>query len=136
MIYQLRQDIENNFPGENIFANLINKIDPELILPDRLVQLREETGIVQPRTGYTTKRLQVICRDIDPVKARKLALDIFKYLNDKYSITLPSVTVDGDVYPEVFILQISADAEPQILGEDEEGRPEFTTNFRIIYRRT
>lgn len=136
MIYQLRQEIENNFPGENIFSNIKTKIDPDFVLPERLVQLREGAGLNQPITGYTTKRLQVICRDIDPVKARKLAFDIFGYLNDKYSITLSSVIVDGDTYPEVFILQLSADAEPQLLGEDDNGLTEFTTNYRIIYRRT
>jgi hypothetical protein len=135
LIYQLRQDLENNFPGENIYANIKTKVDPELVLPERLVQLIEGPGLNQPRTGYTTKRLQVLCRDIDPVKARKLAFDIFGYLNDKYSITLLSVTVDGDVYPDVFILQISEDAEPQLLGEDDNGLTEFTTNYRIIYRR-
>ena len=136
MIYQLRQDLENNFPTESIFANMLGKIFPSEIVPDRCVLIQEYGGgQPEPRTGFTNKGLQVISRDIDPVKARKLAYDFYDYLNDKFSITINSVTIDGNIYPAVFILQISANAEPQSIGYDEEGRAEFTTNYRIIYRR-
>lgn len=135
MIYQLRQDLEDNFPTENIFANLLGKIFPNEIVPDRCVLLQEYGGNPpEPRTGFGNKGLQILTRDISPVKARKLAWDIFNYLNDKFSITLNSVTVDGDVYPDVFILQFSANGEPQSIGYDEGGRAEFTTNYRIIRR--
>jgi hypothetical protein len=136
MIYQLRQDLEDNFPAESIFANMLGKIFPSETVPDRCVLIQESSSNPpEPRTGFTSKGLQVISRDLDPVKARKLAWDFFEYLNDKFSIILNTVTIDGNVYPSVFILQISANAEPQSIGYDEQGRAEFTTNYRIIYRR-
>lgn len=135
MIYQLQQYLETEFPNEKIFANLTGKISPELVLPDRIILLIETTSTIEPRTGFSNKGIQVMVRDIDSVKARKLANSIFDFMNDKYSITLTPITVDGDVYPAVEVLQISANADPQSIGYDENGLAEFSINFRILYRR-
>ena len=135
MIFQLQQYLEAYFPTESIFSNLAIKVDSAVILPDRLVIISEGPGTTQPRTGYTNKGLHVFTRDIDPVKARKLAYDIFGYLNDTYSLSLSAITVDGDVYPAMDILQISANGDPQSIGFDDEGRAEWTTNYRVIFRR-
>jgi hypothetical protein len=135
MIYQLRQYLEDNLPGENIYANLILNKSTDKFIPARMVLLSENPSTIQPRTLWTNKGLQVITRDKDPVKARKLAWDVMTLLDEKFSITINSVTVDGNVYPAVLISQISANGEPQSIGEDEEGRAEFSTNYRALYRR-
>jgi hypothetical protein len=136
MIYQLANDLRINFPGEIIVPNKKAAISPSYVLPDRLTRLYEYSGKTEPRTRFTVQPLNILCRDIDPAKARKLSYDIFEYLNDKFSVTLSGVTVDGVLYPNIFILQISGNAPPSLLGEDDNGRSEFTTNYRIIYRRT
>lgn len=135
MIYQLRQYLEDNLPNENIFANLVLNVSTDDFVPDRMVLLSENSGIIQPRTLWTNNGLQVTTRDIDAVKARKLAWDVMALLDEKFSLTINSVTVDGNVYPAIEISQISANGEPQSIGEDEEGRAEFSTNYRILYRR-
>jgi hypothetical protein len=135
MIYQLRQYLEDNLPNENIYANLMINVSTDDFIPDRMVLLSESPSTTQPRTLWTNKGLQVITRDIDAVKARKLAWDVMALLDEKFSLTINSVAVDGNVYPAIEISQISANGEPQSIGEDEESRAEFTTNYRILYRR-
>jgi hypothetical protein len=135
MMYQLRQYLEDNLPNENIYANLVLNKDTDKFVPDRIIALYENPSTIQPRTLWTNKGLQVITRDVDAVKSRKLAWDVMALLDEKFSLTINSVTVDGNVYPAIEISQISANGEPQSIGLDEESRPEFTTNYRILYRR-
>jgi hypothetical protein len=135
MIYQLRQYLEDNLPNENIYANLVLNISTDDFIPDRMILLTENPSTIQPRTLWTNKGLQVITRDVDAVKSRKLAWDVMALLDEKFSLTINSVTVDGNVYPAIEISQISANGEPQSIGLDEESRAEFSTNYRILYRR-
>jgi hypothetical protein len=135
MIYNIQQYLESNLTNEIIFANTRKKISPNEDIPDRNVLIMESPGTSEAWTGWTAKGMQVITRDIDMPKARKLAWDVFDFLNDKFSITLNAITIDGNIYPAIEILQISANSEPDSIGDDEQGLSEFSTNYRIIYRR-
>jgi hypothetical protein len=135
MIFNLRQYLETNLTGEIIFANTRFKVLPDEDIPDRCILITESPGTLSAWDGWTVKGMQVITRDIDMPKARKLAYDVFDLINDKFSLTINSITIDGNVYPAIETLQISADSEPDSIGDDEQGLAEFSCNYRIIYRR-
>jgi hypothetical protein len=130
MIYNLREYLETKFPNETFFVNMADESQP-----DRRVIISEIAGQSEAITNWTNKGLQVLTRDVDPVKARLLAFDILDELRNTFDLNLSAVTVDGHLYPAVLISQISDNGEPQPIGEDENGRFEFTTNYRILYRR-
>jgi hypothetical protein len=136
MIYNLVQYLKTELPTETIFANLYLKINPAVQLPDRLVLVRETGGTETAWFQFQSRSIQIIARDIDPVKARKLILDINDKINNKFGLILPAVTVDGTVYPAVETAQISINTLPQSVGFDPEGRSEFSVNYRILLKET
>jgi hypothetical protein len=135
MIFNIRQYMETNLANETIFANTRIKISPNEDIPDRNILISESPGTLSAYDGWTVKGMQVITRDIDMPKARKLTYDVFDLLNGKFSLTINAITIDGNVYPAIDILQISANSEPDSIGDNENGLAEFSCNYRIIYRR-
>lgn len=133
MIFNLLEYFFNLYPTENIFANAQGKVFPDESVPDRRVLLTETGGGVEANGNFMNPSLQVRCRDIDAVKARKLAYQIYGNLHNHFAITLPAVTVGGDVFPAILINQISANAIPQCLETDNNGRVEWVANYRLYY---
>ena len=135
MIYNLVEYLSTEFPAETIYANERKVISPATQVPDRNVLVRE-TGGIEKRV-LTDPTFQIICRDKYSVKARELAYSIYnklqseKKIGGRFGLVLPAVTVGGVLYPAVQTYQISSLAIPQTLGEDAEGRAEFSMNFQI-----
>lgn len=129
MIFQIRKYINDNL-GVDIYANQLNEDAGE-----KHILVLETSSILEPLTNTTIKGLQVLVRDIDSAKSRVLAIQVFDLLNNKFGLTLPSITVDGVIYSAVYIDQISANTEPITIGNNENGLAEFSLNFRILYRR-
>jgi hypothetical protein len=121
--------------NERFYVDAKDIINSETKVPDRMVLIQESGGTPVPIIKNTTVMIQIITRDIDVAKCRLLAFKIFDEINDRFGLILPAVTIDGVVYAAIQTGQISANSEPQFLGYDEQGRPEFSTNYRIIYRR-
>jgi hypothetical protein len=135
MIYNLCKYLENELTGETIFRNNKVKIAPANQIPDRYILVIESPSTRTPWFGYIEQSMQVITRDIDAPKARKLAYDIHDLLKTRFGLILPADTIDGITYPAFQIAQISSISEPQSIGADENGRFEFSTNYKVIYRR-
>jgi hypothetical protein len=134
MIYNLASLLRTQFAAETIFA-IERKSIGGAPVPSRCVLLIPGSGTDQPWTGFGYQMAQVLARDEAHAKAMKLAWDIFNYLNGRWGLKLPAITVDGTAYPEIQTGQISAIARPESIGEDEEGRTEFSTNFQIYWGR-
>lgn len=133
MIYNLAKYIETQFPTETIYRN--TKTIQNVQVPDRIIIIMETGGEKTNWFGWRIQTVQIITRDIDTPKAKKLAEDIYNEIHDRYGLVLPDETVDGDLYQGFQANQITAIALPQSLGFDENGRAEFTTNYQIYYRK-
>lgn len=127
IIYNLKKYLENEFPGESFRIGMDNND------PDRVVYISDFGGTETPWFEYHAKSIQVITRDADTPKAHKLSLDIYDKLNRKFGLILPSNTIDAIVYPQIQTAQLSGNALPGYIGEDDNGRHEFSTNYRLIY---
>jgi hypothetical protein len=137
MIYNLHKYLETEFLTENIYIN--NKIirSGNSQVPDKIAILIEQPGDTTPWFHLTTQAIQILTRDNDAPSARAFSYDIYnKFLDEaEFGKILPAVTVDGILYPELQVDQISPIGPPQSLGMNEEKKAEFTTNYKIIYRR-
>lgn len=134
MIYNLVEYLRTLLPAETIYCNVFTRILPNTQVPDRIVSIIDQGGNIEANGEFRNPAsFQALTRDIDSVKARKLAYDVKKYLHYMVGITLPAVTIDGVVYPPIYINQISANAIPQSLGFDENGRAMWTCNYRAFF---
>jgi hypothetical protein len=134
MIYNLAEWLRTQFPAETIYVNERNSVAGAQI-PDRNVLLIENQGEEKPWTLFGFTMVQVLARDENQPDARALAWDIFTYMTSRWGQELPAVTIGGVVHPKVTIAQVSSVARPQSIGEDEEGRSEFSTNFKVYWGR-
>lgn len=132
MIYNFVQLLRDQFPSELFFANARSAPVGHSNVPDRCVLVRETGGPTQPWSKYRSTTVQIIARSKDTVLSRELAHSIFKFLDSRFGLVLPSVVVNGITYDEVQTAQISAIQLPYDLGFDEEGRNEYTTNYQVI----
>lgn len=135
MFYNLVQFLRDEFPAENIYSNTRIKLSTKDSVPDRAVCVIDTGGPVKPWIEDVDKSIQVLVRDVDDPKSRKLAWNIFEKLTSRFGLILPAAAVDGTNYPEIQTSQISAIQEPSSLGADESGRIVYTTNYEILYRR-
>jgi len=135
MIYNLVEHLKTQFANERIYCNARIQVATEDFIPDRCVLVTETGGGETPWFQYVRKTVQILCRDFDIPKTRKLAWDIYSFITSRFGLILPQVVVDGVTYPAIQTAQISAMQEPFCLGADETSRIEFTTNFLIYYVR-
>lgn len=133
MIYNLVQYLKTEFPAEKFYTNVSDISGTQV--PDRMVHIRETSGDATAWFEYTEQRVQIMTRDIDSPKARDLAYDVYDKINNRFGLILPATTVDGTLYAALQTAEIHSDNLPQSIGYDENGRAEFTTTFRIIYRK-
>lgn len=133
MIWNLQRYLELVFPNEIFFVNMRYKQFPDSEVPDRCVLLTELTGNEGAWYKYTQAIVQIICRDIDQVKAKALTDILYNELHGRFGLELPAVIVGSITYPMVKTGQISSQTIPQSLGEDENGRSEFLFTMKIIF---
>ncbi len=135
MFYNFIQYLRDEFPAEIIYSNGRILIAGQTVIPDRNILVNESGGSEQPWTQYVEKTVQIITIDFAVTDARKLAWDIYEKITSKFGQQFPLATVDGIVYNAIQSAQITGIQEPFNLGADDEGRFEFTTNYKIIYDR-
>ena len=135
MIYNFVEYLMTEFPAETFFVNTRTPIAGAETIPDRNTLIRETGGPETPWFGYVQKSLQILTRDKSTPLVRKLAWDIYEKIQSVFGLILPAVTVGGTIYPAIQVAQISSIQQPYCLGDDGEGRMEFTENFKCIYRR-
>ena len=132
MLYNLVEYLRNEFPWEMIYVNIYQKLSGQDFVPDRCAIVKETSGALSPWFQFSKNTYQVITRDADLTKARKLAYDILAVLNNKFGLLLPAVIVDGNNYLSKHTAQISAIQSPYELGTDDSGRTLYTTNYYIL----
>lgn len=132
MIYNFVELLKNQFPNEAIYTNGRVLLAGQQVIPDRNILVNETGGIERPWNRYRQATVQIITRDVDAVLSREMAYDVFNFITSRFGLILPTVTVNGNNFPEVKTAQISAIQLPFNLGHDEEGRIEYTTNYLII----
>lgn len=125
MIYNLAKYLRNKFTTEKIFAN--GRFEP---IPDRNVLVTDTGGTGSPFIRRDSATAQIQTQDIDSAKALKLAEDIREYLDGKWSIEFPAITVDGNTYPKIKVGQIRALQRPYLLTTGL-----YVTNYQIIFQR-
>lgn len=135
MIYNLTEYLMTKFPAEAIRANIRGKLAGTTQVPERIAYIQETGGSIEAWLTFATQSIQIITRDVDVTGARTLAFLIFDEINSTFGLILPAVTVDGELHPQIQVAQISANSLPQCLGDDANGRVEFSTNYRVLYRK-
>lgn len=126
MIYNLLQYLIINLAT---IAFVSNGFQQDTI--DNAVNVSEGGGIPDPQIDRKDFVIQVMSRAKDKPKARKLSYDVYNLINKKFGLTLPSDTVDGESFPAVKTWKITAVALPGFIGNDENGRPLFSTNYTV-----
>jgi len=135
MIYNFVEYLRTEFPAETIYTNERIKIAGQTSIPDRNVLVIEDGGPEQPWTLYVEKSIQILVRDKSIVGCRRLAWDIYKKITSVFGLVLPVANVGGNIYNSIQVAQINGVQQPAGIGSDAEGRPRFTCNYQIIYRR-
>jgi hypothetical protein len=130
VIYNLVEYVRAQMPTETVYVNGRNSPSP-----DRCLLLNEGGGSEQPWTKFDRATVQVIARDVDSPKARKLAYAVLVLLTNRFGLILPQAVVDGVTYAAVVTGQISAIQLPYPLGPDDDGRYEFSNNYQVIMER-
>jgi len=132
MFYNFVKWLKNQNATITIYAN-----SRETTSTDKCVLIRDTGG--DERVGLKLSTIQIIARDTDNVKARKLAYLIYdqiqttKTMGGRFGQILPQVIIDGVTYPQIQIGQISGIQRPDFLGQDERGLYEYVFNFRVLY---
>jgi hypothetical protein len=132
MIYQLQLYLETELPAETFYPNTKDILTTNDQVEDRIVLLREMLPTETAWFQFQERMIQITSRDIDVFKARKLAYDIHEKINNKFGLILPTITISGNVFPELVTAQISANALPQPMGYDDNGRALFVANYRFL----
>jgi hypothetical protein len=133
MIYNLYQYLKNEFPTEKFYINQFGNKFPDEEIPDRAALITETGGIPALRLLGNEPTVQILNRDIDQVKSRSFAWLIYNKLHGRFGLTLPSISVSGELYGELMTSQINALVIPQCIGADDNGLIEWSTNYHIIY---
>jgi hypothetical protein len=134
MIYNLAQFLRNNIANTDIFVNEYKIHFPKEQVPDKIILIKEVGGTTTAWYGLIRQLIKVVTRDIDTPKSRELAYEVWNNINNRFGLTLPAVTVDGNTFDSIQILQINSNGIPQSIGEDENGRSQFQTSYEFIYR--
>lgn len=132
MIYNFVKWLKNQNAGLTIYTNTV-----ETPSVDKMVLVKEYGGPERPLLRI--KSIQIICRDVDVVKAKQLADTIYGQIQSstliggRFGQILPAVTVGGVVYPSVQIAQMRSIQLPGSIGQDENGRYEISFNFDVYF---
>ncbi len=100
-------------------------------VPDRRVIVTETGGTEQPWYRYSEPTVQIKVRDTNNPGAHALAFNIFNEITSRFGLTLPAIVVGSTTYPAIQTAQIIAIQRPYCLGADDNGRIEYTTNYKI-----
>jgi len=130
MIYNLVQYLRTKFPDETFYIN--GRYGTSM--PDRNVVVRETGGTETPWFRFSEPTVQILVRDKSLPGSRELVFNIFEELTSRFGEVLPAIVIGSATYPAIQIAQISALQKPFCLGADEQGRTEWTVNFKLIFQ--
>lgn len=131
--YNLKKHLKDKFPTEKFYLNFRYNTFPDQAVEDRCVTINEASGTEGAWFKKKDEMCNILVRDKDQVSARSFAYQIYNELHGKFGLILPEENVDGEYFPSRQIGQISSQGVPQCLGEDDNGRTEFTFAIKLIY---
>lgn len=99
--------------------------------PDNALMVSESNGDAADWIDRNDFFVQIMSRSQNKTVAKKQLQDTYNILQKKFGLTLPSVTIGSDNYPEVKTWKIVALQLPGFIGNDENGRALFSVNFNI-----
>lgn len=126
MVYNLREWLLLQFPSLYFSSNGFQTDSP-----DDATEINEGSGEDQSLYTRQDDVIQFVSRATAKPTARKNAVDVYNYIRKKFGCVFPSVTVDGVLYPEVTAWAIRPINKPQYIGNDDNGRPEFSYSVEI-----
>ncbi len=133
VLYPLVQYLDNEFPGEIIYAAIREKLATQDNIPDDNIVIKDTGGSDTPHYRWVIHAVQIIVRDIDNPKAKILALKIYDKIHGVFGLILPQVVVDGEIFEQIVTQQINGIQRPFSIGVDDNGRSQYTTNYQLYY---
>lgn len=127
MIYNLAKYLIDELPTLSI---IVNSFQPDT--SETAILLLDNGGTEDPWYNRKEYNAQVISRSPEVTVARLNIYSIYNKLNRRFGLSLPSVTVDGELYPSVIAYQISPNQIPGYLGADDKNLQMWSVNFRVI----
>jgi len=99
----------------------------------------DQTGLLLVGTGgedtpvskVAWDRFQFVYRDSSKYQTRKKAQEIFDKVTNRFCVTLPEITVGGDLYSEVVVGSLLAMQKPTYMGTTGSGNGLHTVVFNI-----
>lgn len=99
--------------------------------PDEVIEINGSGGVSGAWYDRNDYRIQLLIHAKSSVDANYKALTLFEKLEKRFGLTLPSITVNGTVYPAVKTYQILAIQTPGYIGVDDVGCEMFSFNITL-----
>lgn len=133
LIYNLVQFLKNEFPAYVFYTNAVTQQAGQNYVPDNYILIQETGGTLGKNYELNIPTFQVLVNAIDTVTARSISFNIYNKIHNKNGLILPTVTVDGTVYPEFATDRIAAIQSPSYVGKDDNGCDLFSNNYQIWF---
>ena len=128
MIYNFVQYIVNNFSLITFTADgfMPNSADDAISIIDN-------GGTVDHYTGRSDINVQFLSRSKNKVTARQNIQSIFDFIKNRFGVTLPEATVNGETYPSVKAYAIVPIQAPGYIGADETNYEMYSFNVTVTF---
>jgi hypothetical protein len=125
--------LKTELPAYFFYANTIELIAGQDIIPDQYILVMESGGIEGHGHKFNIYTVQILTRSIDAPIARKMSYDIYSKIDNRIGLILPTAIIGAESFNEIQTSQISAIQSPYPLGKNSEGLFEFTNNYQIYF---
>ena len=126
MIKELAQYIEDN--SAFVIGTTLQVLSREQDAPDRCVVIQETAGGDTNfwQVDMEWLQIQIVARGMTKFNARDDARAIHAILHG-------AAEIEFGISPTIYRATITAVAPPQYIGQDEQRRYEYSTNYRVAY---
>lgn len=127
MIYNLAQYLITNFPLYNFVVN-----GSAISSAEDVIDVLDNGGDDSHYIDRQDAAVQIMSRSqVSKTASSVMINDIYNLIKNVFGLTLPAVTVDGVLYPEVKTWRIVPVQRPGYIGSDEVGRFLYSFNVTI-----
>lgn len=101
--------------------------------PEECTALLDNGGDVSVEIDRTDAAIQTITRSTSRVRAGRIANELASIMRGRFGgLTLPEVTVEGDIYPEAEVWSFKPQSKPGYIGIDENRLHLWSANFTVV----
>ena len=125
MIYNLINYLKVQLPTLDFVANGFS-----VKSPSESITVIQTGGTVEHWYVRTDVTAQILSRAEYSDKAKQNIDKVYNLLLNKFGLTLPAIVVNGKVYPEVILWQVSPIQYPGYIGADEENLEKWSYNIK------